>query len=94
VHTTSYTFAFLLHHLACTPRVQELLHEEARILHQEVAGGEEGEEGWMTRDLLARAVYARACLRQRETHNENLSSKHFKGRVQQDFLKLAVFSIL
>jgi hypothetical protein len=91
VHTTSYTFAFLLHHLACTPRVQELLHEEVLTLHQEVAGCKE-EKLWMTRDLLARAVYAKACLRQRETHNETLSSNHFKGEVQLDFSSTSGFS--
>ena len=58
VHTSSYTFSFLVYHLARSPRVQELLRQEATILlHQESVGS-------MTRDLLARAHYAKACLRE------------------------------
>jgi cytochrome P450 len=56
VHTSSYTFAFLVYHLARSPSEQDLLREEAISLWEESGGV-------ISRDMLARAHYARACLR-------------------------------
>ncbi|XP_023335363.1 cytochrome P450 302a1, mitochondrial [Eurytemora carolleeae] len=56
IHTSSYTFSFLLYHLANNIQAQERLRNECLELKSEF--------GEISREYLHRAVYAKACLKE------------------------------
>nr|QTW43643.1 CYP302A1 [Eurytemora affinis] len=56
IHTSSYTFSFLLYHLANNIQAQERLRNECLELKSEF--------GEISREHLHRAVYAKACLKE------------------------------